>query len=128
MNSVNLTARIVSELELTQAGSTELCKFSVAINEKYNGEEKSHFFDVVSFGKQAQFIVNYCKKGGRIEITGKLQQQRWETQEGQKRSKVEIIVREINPIDWKDQDSSPSTNTVETEIEDNPFSTDQIPF
>lgn len=130
MNSVNITGRITKELELTYLNSgTAVCKFSIALSEKYNDVEKSHFFNCTAFGKQAEFIVNWCKKGGRVEITGKLQQNTWETKEGQKRSAVEIIVREVTPIDWKDKDSqSVQNSTPNVDIENNPFSDDDLPF
>jgi single-strand DNA-binding protein len=128
MNNVDLIARITSDLELqTTTNGTSLCKFSVAYNEKYNGQEHAHFFNCTAFGKSAEFVVNYCKKGGRVGVFGKLVQNRWETKEGQKRSSVEIMVREVSPIDWKDSENV-QERPVTNQPENNPFSDKDIPF
>ena len=126
MNSVNLIGRITKELDskITKSGTT-VCNFSIACNEKYNNEEKTHFFNCVSFGKTAEFIDQYCKKGGRIAINGKLAQRRWETQDGQKRSTLEIVIFKVVPIDWKEGNKE---KPLENQPEENPFSDDSIPF
>ena len=127
MNNVNIIGRITSELtNIPLSTGTSCTKFSIAFNEKISNVEKTYFFNLVSFGKTAEFIAGYCKKGGRVGIEGKLQQDRWETKEGQKRQSVEILVQKCSPIDWREKDSI-DNSTVNTP-ENNPFSEDDIPF
>ena len=81
------------ELKYLQSG-TAVCNFSIANNKTYNsgGEKKKEtsFFECIAWSKLAETINEYCKKGNRIGIEGRLQQRTWNDTEGKKRSKVEI--------------------------------------
>ncbi len=82
------------EIRFTPNG-TAVANFSVAVNRKYKQgdelKEEVGFFDVVVFGKQAENCGQHLAKGRSVLIEGRLQQQRWETEDGQKRSKVVIV-------------------------------------
>jgi single-strand DNA-binding protein len=82
------------ELRYTPNGSA-VASFSIAVNRRYKVDnekrEETSFFDIVFFGKPAEIIAEYMKKGRPILVEGRLQQRRWETDEGQKRSKVEVV-------------------------------------
>lgn len=87
------------ELRYTPSG-TAVCNFSCANNYTYTqtGEKKEqvNYFDCVAWGKLGEVITEHCKKGTRIAIEGRLQQRRWDDDNGQKRSKVEIVVENFN--------------------------------
>ena len=95
INTVVLVGRLVrdSELSYSQSGYAFL-KFSVAVNRsKKQGDsyvDDPSFFDVVLFGKMGEAIVNYMTKGKQVCVGGSLKQDRWEEQDGSKRSKVHI--------------------------------------
>lgn len=82
------------ELTYTQGG-TAVVKFSLAVNKnrKQGGElkEEVHYFDVVVFGKTAETCGQYLCKGKPVLVEGGLQQSRWETDDGQKRSRVQVL-------------------------------------
>ncbi|MGC8528644.1 MAG: single-stranded DNA-binding protein [Leptospirillia bacterium] len=82
------------EIRVT-GGGMPVGSFSLAINNNRGkaGDDKDDvsYIDCVTFGKQADFVRDYLVKGMPILVEGRLQQNRWE-QEGQKRSKVEVIV------------------------------------
>lgn len=86
-----------AELRSTASGYPIL-GFSVAVNDrvKENGEwvDKPNYFDCTMFGTRAEKIAQYLSKGTKVVVEGKLRWSQWE-QNGQKRSKVEIIVDEI---------------------------------
>ena len=73
--------------------------FSIAINDKYKkGDElvgNVSFFDIVTFDRQAETCNEYLEKGRPVLIEGKLQQRRWEAQDGTKRNKIEIIANSV---------------------------------
>ncbi len=82
------------EVRYTPQG-TSVANFSLAVNRRYrtgdeNREEVS-YFDVVVFGKQAEVCGQYLNKGSMVLVDGRLQQRRWEGDDGKKRSKVEIV-------------------------------------
>ncbi|MGP1431329.1 MAG: single-stranded DNA-binding protein [Treponema sp.] len=99
INHVVLVGRLTrdAELKYTQGGSP-VCKFSLAINRRRkNGEEwgeEAHYFDIVLWGKQGEALNQYLIKGKQVAIEGELRQNRWE-QDGQSRSKVEIVANNI---------------------------------
>ena len=96
LNIVCVAGRLTRDAELKYtAGGQAVCKFSIAVNRRRkNGdqwEDEASFFDCVLFGKQAEYLSKNLLKGRQVGISGELKQDRWQ-QEGQSRSKVEIIV------------------------------------
>ena len=55
------------------------------------------YFDIVCWGQLAENVAESITKGTRLMVTGRLDQRTWETQEGDKRSKVEIVADEVGP-------------------------------
>lgn len=152
MNQVNIIGRLTADpvLSYTQGG-TACCKFSIAYNEIYvkDGEKinNAHFFNVVAWQKQAETVAEYFKKGQRIGITGKIQQRRWQDQNGNDRSVVEIVLNGFdfiesmnngNKHDAPQQDAGKQSNVMDgqevpagkvpSQTPNNPFSDEDIPF
>lgn len=88
------------DLRSTQGGM-EVLRFGVAVNDRRKSqqtgewEDVPNFIDCVMFGARAQSVSRFLSKGSKVAIEGKLRWSQWETNEGQKRSKIEIIVDEI---------------------------------
>jgi single-strand DNA-binding protein len=123
-NRVILVGNLTRDPELKFLPSgTACCEFSVAFNERYRpqgGEpvEKVHFFDVVSWKQTAENVAKYLKKGSACLVEGQLTQDRWQTPEGQNRSKVRISAQRVVFLDRKIQDGPGSP---EAQGEDVPF-------
>lgn len=96
----NLTRNI--ELRYTPSG-TPVGSFGLAVNRRFKqGDELKEevlFVDVVTFGKQAENAAKYLLKGSKAAIEGRLQQRRWETETGDKRSKHEVVAENILYLD-----------------------------
>lgn len=95
---VSGVVRITKDLELKQAGNTTVCNFSVAKNKAFNkqGEEKqSNFYDCVVFGKTAENLCKYKKKGEQIYIEGTYEVEKWVNNEGENRYSHKINVRNV---------------------------------
>ena len=93
------------ELKYFDSG-TVVAKFSVAVNRpKKDGESVADWFDCEAWGKTAEFLGNYIKKGNRISIVGKLKQEKWEDRtSGEKRSKVVVAVDRLENLTPRDPD------------------------
>lgn len=97
INRVIIIGRMTrdSELKYTPSG-TAVASFSLANNRSYSqgGEKKDQvsYFDCVAWSKLGEIITEYVKKGKMIAVEGKLQQRRWKDQDGNSKSKVEIVV------------------------------------
>ena len=96
----NLTRNI--ELRYTPSG-TPVGSFGLAVNRRFKqGDELKEevlFVDVVTFGKQAENAAKYLLKGSKVNVEGRLQQRRWETEAGEKRSKHEVVAENILYLD-----------------------------
>ena len=136
INVVVLAGRLTrdSELKKTDSGFA-ICNFSLAVNgSKKNGdawEDVAHFFDLTLLGKRGEALTQYLNKGQQIVVQGKLQQDRWE-KDGQKRSRVKILVNDIQLVGGKKTETSGSaTGSVDGNTEQAAPTenfTDDIPF
>jgi single-strand DNA-binding protein len=86
------------ELRYT-AGGRAIASFGIAANRRYqqNGEwqEVTSFFDVVAWSDLAEHLAACLEKGARVVVTGRLEQRSWESDDGTKRSKVEITADDV---------------------------------
>ena len=102
MNCCNFTGRLTRDPELSHTkGGTPVSKFSIAVRMRRNkaGEEVTEFIDMNAFGKTAETIAKYLKKGREIAITGEFRTDKWDDREtGQKRSKSYIVVNQFGFI------------------------------
>src|SRR5947208_6701400 len=101
-NSVTLVGNITRdpELRFTPSGQA-IATFGMAVNRRFqrNGqwEEQTSFFNITAWGTLGENASNSLHKGARILVNGRLEQRSWETQEGEKRSVVEVVADEIGP-------------------------------
>jgi len=94
INSVVLAGNLTRDPEMRYSSSgTAVCSFGIANNEKYGDKETTHFVDVTAFGKTGEVIGEHFNKGKPILIEGKLDFQSWETDSGDKRSKLQVIAK-----------------------------------
>lgn len=93
-NTLTIIGNVVRDPELKFLNSgIALLRFSIADNQKKaSGEEEAHFFDCVAWRELAENLAESITKGQRVIVHGKLKQDRWKTEEGDNRSKVEITV------------------------------------
>lgn len=121
LNRVILIGRLTRDAEFKMVNNSPVANFSLAVGRTYvtNGEkrEESHFFDCVAWGKLAEIIKQYTKKGKQISVEGRLQQDRWE-KDGQKQSKVRIFVESMQLL------GSPSSGESTTSYTPNEPSVD----
>lgn len=98
------------ETRVTASGLT-ICKLGLATSRVFatkDGERKEEttFVDVDAFGKQAEVITKYMRKGRPIMIEGRLKFDQWESAEGQKRSKLGVVLESFQFIGGRDDDNS----------------------
>lgn len=93
----NLASKDGVELNYSGAGKA-WCRFTVVEGggKKKDSDERwpSHFFDCKMFGEHAEHFAESAAKGDRVMVTGTLEQEKWETDDGDKRSRIVVIVDE----------------------------------
>lgn len=139
------------ELRTTPNGQT-VCGFSLAINRTWRNaegeqQEAVDYIDCNAWGKAGEIINQYMQKGRAILVSGRLQQRSWE-QDGQKRSKVEVVVEDFNfvgsqgdgstaasrstkddkPASGKKSQADADDEVVIEDIDDEPVDLSDIPF
>lgn len=98
-NTVTVVGNVTRdpELRFTQGGMA-VVNFGVAWNKRRNdGEDEVSFFDVTCFRQLAENVADSVTKGARVVIYGTLSQRSWENQQGERRSKVEILADDVAP-------------------------------
>ena len=113
------------ELRYTPSG-TPVASFGLAVSRRFKqGEdlkEEVCFVDIVVFGKQAEHCGQYLSKGNGAIVEGRLQQRRWETEEGQKRSKHEVVAQTVTFMPKRQDGGGPGVGSggAEPPIHDEP--------
>ena len=103
-NTVELVGNLTRdpELRFTPNGAA-VANFGLAVNRRWRNqqtnewEEQTSFFDIVCWRDLAENVAESLDRGTRVMVVGRLEQRSWETQEGDKRSKVEVIADEVGP-------------------------------
>lgn len=153
-NKVTLMGNLTRDPELrTTPNGQSVAGFSLAVNRTWrnaNGEQQEavDYIDCNAWGKAGEIITQYMQKGRAILVSGRLQQRSWE-QDGQKRSKVEVVVEDFNFVGGGDGGgasggsrpapaaaaSKPAASTnkkkddvVIEDIDDEPVDLSDIPF
>ena len=103
-NNVTLVGNVTREPELRYTPSGQaMAKFGLAVNRRWQNkasgewEEATSFFDVVAWREMAENVGDSVQKGTRVIVTGRMEQRSYETQQGEKRSAVELIADEVGP-------------------------------
>ncbi len=114
-NRVILMGNLTRDPEMrVTTGGMNVGSFALAVNDRLkDGKENVNYIECVAFGKQADFVKEYLAKGLPMLVEGRLQQSRWE-QEGQKRSKIAVIVERLTFAGPKNTgDGDPETSEPE---------------
>jgi single-strand DNA-binding protein len=109
-----------------------VASFAIAVNRKYKQgdetKEEVSYIDIVVFGKQAESCGQYINKGDSVLIDGRLQQRRWETEEGQKRSKVEVVAQSVNFMPKRSSSGQGASHGHAEPAPEVPVDEGEIPF
>lgn len=115
-NVVVLSGRLTRDLEINVVGEkkTSLGKSSLAFNSQFD-RDHSNYIDFNMWGKRAEALQDYMLKGTQVILSGRLRQERWESEEGN-RSKMVLEVESVTLIGGKrsEDDSSSNENTTAT--------------
>lgn len=101
LNKVFVLGNLTRDPELRQTASGQaVCSFGVATNRRYtdkNGQkqDQAEFHSVVAWGRQAEIISQYLRKGSSILVEGRLQTRSWQDPQGGKHSRTEIVADQI---------------------------------
>jgi single-strand DNA-binding protein len=134
-NKVIMIGNLTRDPQLTYLPSnTPVVEFGLATNRKWTGadgsqREETCFVDCRAYGRTAETISKYCKKGRPLMIEGRLGFEQWEAQDGSKRSKHRITVESFVFVDSRGGTGDKASSGGATNDSDGPPpSDDDIPF
>lgn len=112
INRVNISGNLTRDPELRSLPSgTQVLSFGVAVNDRVrnqttgNWEDRPNYVDCVVFGNRAEPLNRFLSKGSKVAIEGKLRWSQWQDkQTGSNRSKLEVVVDQVEFLSPRDQD------------------------
>lgn len=116
INNFTLIGRLARDPEYKHVGESQLAMFSLAFSTGYGDKKKSNFIDCKAWGKLADIVKQYTKKGSQICINGNLEQETWDGQDGKKNSKIVVKVVNIQLLGSKQEGQN--QNISQPEIPD----------
>ena len=131
INKVFISGNLTRDCEMRQTqGGTQVLTFGVAVNDRRRNpqsgqwEDFPNFIDCVMFGKRAESVSRLISKGSKVAIEGKLRWTQWNDKQGNKRSKIEVIVEEIeflsnSKAEYGAQQQQPNTYTQQQQYAPN---------
>ena len=120
-NYVALGGNITKDIQLSYTpNQVAVANFGIAVNKKYKDKESVLFIETVAFGKTAENLNKYLKKGDPLFISGELQLDQWE-KDGQKHSKHKVLVQSFQFISQGEKTERPPANKPEPEQEKEPW-------
>lgn len=125
MNNITIIGRMGKDVELsTSSKGTSIGKFSVGVTRKFD-KDKTDWFNCVAFGKTAEIIEQYVKKGNQIGIVGEIQFGSYDNKEGIKVYTTTLMVNSFDFVGSNGQ-AAAKENSFGEELE--PVSNDDMPF
>lgn len=103
LNKIIISGRLTKDPELRKTQSNKsVANFTVAINHKYN-KEVTDYFNCIAWEKTADIVEKFLGKGNRVFVSGRMESRTYDKSDGTKMQIWELIVEDIEPIDWKDK-------------------------
>jgi single-strand DNA-binding protein len=138
------TGNLTADPELsTLPSGTSVCRLRLAVNRRYKDQstgewsEKPNYFDIKVWGAQGENCAQYLSKGRPVAVDGRLEWSEWESQDGGKRSKVEVVADTVQFLGSRgdNEGGGGSSFRATTELAPDPVaftgaaaSDDDIPF
>ena len=136
INKAIISGNITRDPEVkSTAGGSCVMKFSVAVNDRYKNaqtgqwEDRPNFIDCTMFGARAESVSRFLGKGTKVCVEGKLRWSQWEKRDtGEKRSKIEVIVDEIEFMSSRDESPQTAMKHYPEPSQDVSIYDEDIPF
>ena len=126
MNKVFLIGNLTKDPELkeTQSGIS-VCNFCIAVKRRYakDGEQETDFFNCKAWRGLADIIAQYCSKGKKVAVSGRIEMRQYEGNDGAKKTATEVVVEEVEFLSQKANDE-PKKKAAMEEFDDD----EDIPF
>ena len=124
MNKIMLVGRLATDIQMKNSGETKYGRFYLAVSRRGKKDE-ADFIQCAVFGKTAETMFEWCRKGHRIGIEGHLQISQYE-KNGEKRSSYSVIVESMEFLQTKNEKSGDTTQAPTEPVKDTSGKTDEF--
>ena len=113
INKTILIGRLTRDVEVRNAGTTLVARYTLAVDRKYKreGEQTADFIPCIVFGKNAEFAEKYLTKGKKIAVVGRIQTGSYTKQDGTKVYTTDVVVEEQEFVESRAAENTQQTNT-----------------
>ena len=128
MNKVILLGRLTKDSEVRYSGQTAIAKGSIAVDRRFKkeGEQTADFISYVAFGKTAEFLERYGKKGTKFAVEGRIQTGSFTNKEGQKVYTTDVVIEAVEFAESKGETKPEPQPTNDGFV--NMTDIDELPF
>ena len=124
INRVILIGNLVRDVDLRYSqNGTAIANFTLAVNDGYGDKKTVDFIRVTAWKKTAENVANYCGKGSKVAVEGKLKQQNWEDKDGNKKEKVFVNAQQIMFLNTRQQQAGEGYS-----MDSDSYGDDDVPF
>lgn len=132
MNVSVLVGRLTKDVDLryTQSGKA-VANFTLAVDRPFRnqqGEQEADFINCVTWGKQAENLAQYMKKGSRVGVDGRIQSRTYENDQGATVFVTEVVADSVQFLESKKNHKPKEEQAVDAVVEDIPFDDRDLPF
>lgn len=116
VNVITISGNLTHDPEVkatTGEKQTSVCRFRIAVNEYHGGQESTFFITCVAFGRQAENLERYIKKGNQVTVVGRLSIREYERNDGTKAYFTEVIANQVEYMRQPRGGSAPKQTTEE---------------
>ena len=117
MNTVCLTGRTTTDIEVkVSQNGTHFCNFQLAVDNGFGDKKETYFLPISAFGKTADSLAQFVKKGSTIGVTGMLTSSQYTTQQGEKRTQIKVVASHISFENLKRTDGTEAQNAFDEPV------------
>lgn len=132
MNKVLLVGRITRDIELrTTPSGKVVSRFTIAVSHNYtneNGERGADFINCIVWGRQAENVSKYCKKGSLISAEGRITNRNYDAQDGTKRYVTEVLCEQISFLNTSDKKGNEQQDIIQNTTSIEPVKEESDPW
>ena len=132
INNSTIVGRLTRDPDLrySQTGKA-VCNFTLATNRPFKnaqGENEADFIKCLTFGKQAENLANYMRKGSLVGVEGRIQTRSYTNKDGNKVYTTEVVANQVSFLDNKKDNQQQKPQNNQSQMEPMDISDDALPF
>lgn len=129
MNKSILIGRLTNDANLSYVGEKQTAKatFNIAVNDGYGENAKAYYIPIVVWGKSAESVANYTRKGSKVGIFGKIVTRSYDAQ-GVKKYITEVVAEPVGGVEFLDNKSISSNENTKFNADITPVDNGDMPF